>query len=151
MGETDKKTYELLKSLKTAYFLLMKHTAFLMRKDIQSITIRREALEQIIAFMDVPENRRTCCLIFAGYEKDMQGLYKSNSGMRSRIEGGFISGIILQKKPMKYSNCSVQRMVLNLQKVYMIFMFQFLKSLRNLNTFQTVEQQEQYLKNDGKS
>ena len=47
---------------------------------------KKETLEQIIAFMDVPEHRRKCCLIFAGYEKYMQGLYKSNSGMRSRIE-----------------------------------------------------------------
>jgi hypothetical protein len=36
--------------------------------------------------MDAPEHRRNCCIILAGYEKDMQGLYKSNSGMRSRIE-----------------------------------------------------------------
>ena len=36
--------------------------------------------------MDEPEHRRTCCIILAGYEKDMQGLYKSDSGMRSRIE-----------------------------------------------------------------
>ena len=36
--------------------------------------------------MDEPEHRSKCCIIFAGYQKDMQGLYKSNSGMRSRIE-----------------------------------------------------------------
>ncbi|MCM1104449.1 MAG: hypothetical protein NC409_10130 [Clostridium sp.] len=36
--------------------------------------------------MDDSEHRAKCCIILAGYEKDMQGLYKSNSGMRSRIE-----------------------------------------------------------------
>ena len=31
----------------------------------------KEALEQIIAFMDDPEHRRRCCIILAGYEKDI--------------------------------------------------------------------------------
>lgn len=47
---------------------------------------KKEAVEELIAFMDIPEHRKNCCIILAGYEKDMQGLYKSNSGMRSRIE-----------------------------------------------------------------
>ncbi|MDR3354934.1 MAG: hypothetical protein LBO21_07835, partial [Synergistaceae bacterium] len=49
-------------------------------------SFKKEALEQIIAFLDDAENRKRCCIIFAGYERDMQGLYRSNAGMRSRIE-----------------------------------------------------------------
>ncbi len=49
-------------------------------------SFKKEAVEELIAFMDIPEHRKDCCIILAGYEKDMQGLYRSNSGMRSRIE-----------------------------------------------------------------
>lgn len=86
VGETDKKTYALLKkSINSVLFIDEAYS--LSYADSHSDTnYKKEALEQIIAFMDVPEHRRNCCIILAGYEKDMQGLYKSNSGMRSRIE-----------------------------------------------------------------
>jgi AAA+ superfamily predicted ATPase len=87
MGETDKKTYELLKK-STNGILFIDEAYSLSYADAahSDSSYKKEALEQIIAFMDVPEHRRRCCLIFAGYRKDMQGLYRSNSGMRSRIE-----------------------------------------------------------------
>ena len=86
VGETDKKTYALLqKSINSVLFIDEAYS--LSYADNNSETsFKKEALEQIIAFMDEPEHRKNCCIIFAGYEKDMQGLYKSNSGMRSRIE-----------------------------------------------------------------
>jgi len=86
VGETDKKTYALLqKSINSVLFIDEAYS--LSYADSHSDTnYKKEALEQIIAFMDEPEHRRNCCIILAGYEKDMQGLYKSNSGMRSRIE-----------------------------------------------------------------
>ena len=86
VGETDKKTYALLqKSINSVLFIDEAYS--LSYADSHSDTnYKKEALEQIIAFMDEPEHRRSCCIILAGYEKDMQGLYKSNSGMRSRIE-----------------------------------------------------------------
>ncbi len=86
VGETDKKTYALLqKSINSVLFIDEAYS--LSYADSHSDTnYKKEALEQIIAFMDEPEHRKSCCIILAGYEKDMQGLYKSNSGMRSRIE-----------------------------------------------------------------
>ena len=86
VGETDKKTYALLqKSINSVLFIDEAYS--LSYADSHSDTnYKKEALEQIIAFMDEPEHRKNCCIILAGYEKDMQGLYKSNSGMRSRIE-----------------------------------------------------------------
>lgn len=86
VGETDKKTYALLqKSMNSVLFIDEAYS--LSYADSHADTnFKKEALEQIIAFMDVPEHRKSCCIILAGYEKDMQGLYKSNSGMRSRIE-----------------------------------------------------------------
>lgn len=86
VGETDKKTYALLqKSVNSVLFIDEAYS--LSYADSHSDTnYKKEAIEQIIAFMDEPEHRKHCCIILAGYEKDMQGLYKSNSGMRSRIE-----------------------------------------------------------------
>lgn len=87
MGETDKKTYELLKkSINGVLFIDEAYSLSYAENSHSDTNYKKEALEQIIAFMDEPEHRAKCCIIFAGYEKDMQGLYKSNSGMRSRIE-----------------------------------------------------------------
>lgn len=87
MGETDKKTYELLKkSINGVLFIDEAYSLSYADSAHSDSSYKKEALEQIIAFMDEPEHRKKCCIIFAGYEKDMQGLYKSNSGMRSRIE-----------------------------------------------------------------
>lgn len=86
VGETDKKTYELLKKSRNGVLFIDEAYSLSYSEGGSSNNYKKEALEQIIAFMDIPENRLTCCIIFAGYEKDMQDLYKSNSGMRSRIE-----------------------------------------------------------------
>lgn len=87
MGETDKKTYELLKkSINGVLFIDEAYSLSYADSAHSDSSYKKEALEQIIAFMDEPEHRKKCCIILAGYEKDMQGLYRSNSGMRSRIE-----------------------------------------------------------------
>ena len=87
MGETDKKTYDLLKkSINGVLFIDEAYSLSYADSTNADSSYKKEALEQIIAFMDDPEHRSKCCIIFAGYQKDMQGLYKSNSGMRSRIE-----------------------------------------------------------------
>lgn len=87
VGETDKKTYELLKkSINGVLFIDEAYSLSYAGEAGNSGSFKKEALEQIIAFLDEPEHRNRCCIIFAGYLKDMQGLYQSNSGMRSRIE-----------------------------------------------------------------
>ena len=87
VGETDKKTYELLKKSINGVLFIDEAYSLSYADDHGSNTgYKKEALEQLIAFMDDPDHRRRCCIILAGYEKDMQGLYRSNSGMRSRIE-----------------------------------------------------------------
>lgn len=87
MGETDKKTYELLKkSINGVLFIDEAYSLSYADSSHADSSYKKEALEQIIAFMDLPEHRSKCCIIMAGYQRDMQGLYKSNSGMRSRIE-----------------------------------------------------------------
>lgn len=86
VGETDKKTYALLQKSVNSVLFIDEAYSLSYADSHSDVNYKKEALEQIIAFMDEPEHRRTCCIILAGYEKDMQGLYKSNSGMRSRIE-----------------------------------------------------------------
>lgn len=87
VGETAQKSYELLKkSINGVLFIDEAYSLSYSENSGGGDSFKKEALEQIIAFMDEPEHRRRCCIIFAGYLKDMQGLYKANSGMRSRIE-----------------------------------------------------------------
>ena len=86
VGQTSGKTYELLKKSINGVLFIDEAYSLSYADDNSGANFKKEALEQIIAFMDEPEHRSKCCIIFAGYQKDMQGLYKSNSGMRSRIE-----------------------------------------------------------------
>jgi SpoVK/Ycf46/Vps4 family AAA+-type ATPase len=86
VGETDKKTYALLQKSYNSVLFIDEAYSLSYAEGHSDFNYKKEALEQIIAFMDEPEHRKKCCIILAGYEKDMQGLYKSNSGMRSRIE-----------------------------------------------------------------
>lgn len=87
VGETDKKTYAVLKkAINGVLFIDEAYSLSYAGSSDSGSSYKKEALEQIIAFMDEPEHRATCCIIFAGYPEDMQGLYQSNSGMRSRIE-----------------------------------------------------------------
>ena len=86
VGETDKKTYALLQKSNNSVLFIDEAYSLSYADSHSDTNYKKEALEQIIAFMDEPAHRKNCCIILAGYEKDMQGLYKSNSGMRSRIE-----------------------------------------------------------------
>lgn len=86
VGQTSGKTYELLKKSINGVLFIDEAYSLSYADDNSGANFKKDALEQIIAFMDDPEHRSKCCIIFAGYQKDMQGLYKSNSGMRSRIE-----------------------------------------------------------------
>lgn len=86
VGETDKKTYELLQKSVNSVLFIDEAYSLSYSDGYSDGGFKKEALEQMIAFMDQSEHRKNCCIVFAGYEKDMQGLYKSNSGMRSRIE-----------------------------------------------------------------
>jgi SpoVK/Ycf46/Vps4 family AAA+-type ATPase len=86
VGETDKKTYELLKKSSNGTLFIDEAYSLSYADDRSGDSFKKEALEQIIAFLDEPENRKRCCVIFAGYLQDMRGLYRSNAGMRSRVE-----------------------------------------------------------------
>ncbi|MDR2529458.1 MAG: AAA family ATPase [Synergistaceae bacterium] len=86
VGETDKKTYNLLKKSINGTLFIDEAYSLSYAGENTGNSFKKEALEQVIAFLDDPENRKRCCIIFAGYPRDMRGLYQSNAGMRSRIE-----------------------------------------------------------------
>ncbi|MDR1874920.1 MAG: AAA family ATPase [Synergistaceae bacterium] len=86
VGETDKKTWNLLKKATNGVLFIDEAYSLSSADEPSGGSFRKEALDQIVAFLDDPENRKRCCIIFAGYLKDMQGLYRSNAGMRSRVE-----------------------------------------------------------------
>ncbi|MDR1943240.1 MAG: AAA family ATPase [Synergistaceae bacterium] len=86
VGETDKKTWNLLKKSANGALFIDEAYSLSYAGESTGSSFKKEAVEQIIAFMDDPENRKRCCIIFAGYPADMQGLYRSNAGMRSRVE-----------------------------------------------------------------
>jgi SpoVK/Ycf46/Vps4 family AAA+-type ATPase len=85
VGQTDKKTSELLESSKNGTLFLDEAYGLAGRQD-SGADFNKEAINELIAFMDKPENRKRCCLIFAGYKREMEGFFQSNSGMRSRGE-----------------------------------------------------------------
>lgn len=46
---------------------------------------KKDAVNEIVNFLDNETYRKNTCVIFAGYEHDMNELYKSNSGLKSRV------------------------------------------------------------------
>ena len=61
MGETDKKTYELLKkSINGVLFIDEAYSLSYAESAHSDSSYKKEALEQIIAFMDDPEHRKRC-------------------------------------------------------------------------------------------
>lgn len=87
VGHTQQKAAALLqKSINGVLFIDEAYSLSYADRNTGGNDFKKEAVEELIAFMDIPEHRKSCCIILAGYENDMQGLYKSNSGMRSRIE-----------------------------------------------------------------
>jgi SpoVK/Ycf46/Vps4 family AAA+-type ATPase len=86
VGETDKKTWNLLKKSINGTLFIDEAYSLSYAGENSGNNFKKEALEQIIAFLDDPDHRKRCCIIFAGYVSDMRGLYESNAGMRSRVE-----------------------------------------------------------------
>ena len=83
VGETGKKTRRLLKSSKNAT-LFVDEAYGLASQDGGGDTFKKEAMTELTAFMDNAENRRECCIIFAGYKREMEEFFRSNSGILSR-------------------------------------------------------------------
>ena len=53
--------------------------------DTSNSSFKDEAITEIVAFLDDEHFRKMSCVVFAGYEKDMDALYARNEGLKSRI------------------------------------------------------------------
>ncbi|GHV26889.1 hypothetical protein FACS1894167_00960 [Synergistales bacterium] len=89
VGETDKKTHELLKSSLDGTLFIDEAYSLSYADDAGGGHFKREALEEIISFIEDDGVRSRLCVIFAGYPKEMEAFYRSNSGLRSRGEEVF--------------------------------------------------------------
>ena len=83
IGQTALKTREVLESGFGCITLI--DEAYILA-DQREGAFSREAIAELVRFMDDEQYRRNSCLIFAGYPGDMDGLYKINPGLKSRIK-----------------------------------------------------------------
>lgn len=84
LGETGIKTKERL--LHSAGKVLVIDEAYaLAGTDSHADSYKRDAVNEIVNFLDNATYRKITCVIFAGYAHDMDGLYRMNSGLKSRV------------------------------------------------------------------
>jgi len=84
LGQTTEKVENLLMGA-LGSVLLIDEAYALADGDHEPNSYKRDAIAKIIAFLDDERMRRISCVIFAGYEQDMEALYAANQGMRSRV------------------------------------------------------------------
>lgn len=84
LGETGVKTRQQLMNARN-HVTLVDEAYALGDKNGHADSFKKDALAEIVAFLDDPEVRRDTTIIFAGYSGDMDVLYSSNQGLRSRI------------------------------------------------------------------
>lgn len=84
IGETTQKVDNMLMEA-LGGVLLIDEAYALADGDREPNTYKRDAIAKLIAFLDDERMRRVSCVVFAGYEQDMEALYRANQGMRSRV------------------------------------------------------------------
>ena len=93
VGQTAIKTKEELQKSFRKVLLIDEAYALHSSGGMSGNDYAEQAMTEIVAFLDQPENRRNCCIVFAGYEEDMRKLTESgtgNSGLLSRIGSNVI-------------------------------------------------------------
>ena len=58
---------------------------------------KRDAVNEIVNFLDHESYRKTTCVIFSGYEHDMDELYRMNDGLKSRIKEVYFEDFTLEQ------------------------------------------------------
>jgi len=85
LGQTAVQTRELLESY-MGRLIMIDEAYALTDANAGAGSYKRDAINEIIAKLDDPVFRSTTCVVFAGYESDMEALYRENQGMRSRVK-----------------------------------------------------------------
>lgn len=84
LGETGVKTKERL--LESAGRVLMIDEAYALAEvGTHAGSYKRDAINEIVNFLDHETYRKVTCVVFSGYEHDMDELYRMNDGLKSRI------------------------------------------------------------------
>lgn len=84
LGETGNKTRQQLMDARN-HVTLVDEAYSLSDSNGQADSYKKDALAEIVGFLDDPEVRRDTTMIFAGYSGDMDALYPSNQGLKNRI------------------------------------------------------------------
>lgn len=88
LGETGIKTREQLTNA-IGRVLMIDEAYALAEVNSNANSYKKDAVNEIINFLDNAEYRKTTCVIFAGYEHDMDELYQMNAGFKSRVSEVF--------------------------------------------------------------
>ena len=85
LGETAVQTRTLLEQ-NIGRLIMIDEAYALSDPNDRANSYKRDAINEIVAKLDDPVFRKTTCVVFAGYEGDMDGLYRENQGLRSRVK-----------------------------------------------------------------
>lgn len=96
LGETGVKTRDRL--LDSVGRVLMIDEAYALAEPNSSAnSYKRDAVNEIVNFLDHESYRKTTCVIFSGYEHDMDELYRMNDGLKSRIKEVYFEDFTLEQ------------------------------------------------------
>lgn len=84
-GQTANKTHKILEKANGGVLLI--DEAYTLYNEA-SIDYGREALDEILKYME--DHRNEIMIIFTGYPKEMQNLFKMNPGLKSRVPNTFV-------------------------------------------------------------
>lgn len=83
VGQTAAKTEQILEKAKGGVLFIDEAYALTYSAENGSESFKQDAYLKLMTYMD--EHKYELCVIFAGYEKDMDQFLRSNSGMRRRV------------------------------------------------------------------
>lgn len=84
LGETAVQTRQLLEQ-SLGRVIMIDEAYALTDKNDRAGSYKQDAVNEIVAKLDDETFRRTTCVVFAGYDGDMDQLYLTNQGLQSRV------------------------------------------------------------------
>ena len=85
LGQTAVQTRQLLEQ-NMGRLILIDEAYALTDSNERAGSYKQDAINELVAKLDDETFRKTTCVVFAGYPGDMEGLYQTNQGLRSRVK-----------------------------------------------------------------
>lgn len=85
LGQTAVQTRELLEQ-NMGRLIMIDEAYALADSNDRANSYKRDAINTLVAKLDDEVFRKTTCVVFLGYEGDLDGLYRENQGLRSRVK-----------------------------------------------------------------